>query len=560
MLGEFLEHWLAGTNFCAVESDRLRRGGVSPADTLICDQATTPRMTPSRLLLTLILTLTPALAWGQGLGPQPEPKRLGRGDNEVFRWLLHRHGLKPLTNNELSEARWRSSSELVVIVFGSWNNSFPGGQHLPQWITGVMGNGGAVLVASDQASTLSPGSGLPPILFNTRRVVTPQPIGEWLVLNRNPIESFMVPFDAPPGGGNEWKLFGGEEPLRRVVTELPASITVQKGGPITPLAGYPWNSVFQGTLTPIPPDHVFAVGASRKAAWSDRHFSFLALADQAVFLNGQMVARDENEVPTDNLEFADRTVRYLTDSGNGGKRTKCLFIENGKVVGDYDRLTQLLRPPLPPLPKPDWGKLQPKLVDFGNQILNQVQEKDIPNQLVVGKNPEAPRSWFRAFVGFLLTIAGIWAALALMRRVWGARGPTDVAGAPPGGRPPPPPDGAAGVFGRRGKELATRDNLLEPARAACRDLFDLVGRPPEPGPRLPKVTITDEVRKPETLRQALRELWAVAYGRPTPVTAIQWAALEPLLKRALTAHRDRKWRFVEADAWPDVSTRPRGEA
>ena len=28
-------------------------------------------------------------------------------------------------------------------------------------------------------------------------------------------------------------------------------------------------------------------------------------------------------------------------------------------------------------------KLQPKLVDMGNQILDKVQEKDIPNQLVV---------------------------------------------------------------------------------------------------------------------------------------------------------------------------------
>ena len=32
-----------------------------------------------------------------------------------------------------------------------------------------------------------------------------------------------------------------------------------------------------------------------------------------------------------------------------------------------------------------------------------------------------------------------------------------------------------------------------------------------------------------------------------------------LLARALAAHRDGKWRFVEAEAWPDVSTRSRGE-
>jgi hypothetical protein len=73
------------------------------------------------------------------------------------------------------------------------------------------------------------------------------------------------------------------------------------------------------------------------------------------------------------------------------------------------------------------------------------------------------------------------------------------------------------------------------------------------------VVISDAVRKPDTLRQALRDIWAVAYGRPAAVTAVRWAALEPLLGRALAAHREAKWRFVEAEAWPDVTTRSRGE-
>jgi hypothetical protein len=199
-------------------------------------------------------------------------------------------------------------------------------------------------------------------------------------------------------------------------------------------------------------------------------------------------------------------------------------------------------------------------VDFGNQILDKVQENDIPNRLVTGRDPDAPGSWLRTLLGVLAVFVAVWAVIWLVRRVWGARQPTDIAPAPPGGRPPPPPDGAPGVFGRRGRELAARDNLLEPARAACRTFFDTVGRPPDPGPRLPKVVISDVVRRPETLRQALRDLWGVAYGRPTPVTAVRWAVLEPLIGRALAAHRDGKWRFVEAEAWPDVSTRPRGEA
>jgi hypothetical protein len=517
-----------------------------------------------RLLLTLLLALVPATACGQPLEmrePQ-EPQRIRRTGTEVFRWLLHRAGLKPMTDGELSDAiRRRQLSDTVVILMVSWNNAFPGGQHVPLWVTAAVENGGAVMVVTDQSTSLSPGGGLPHIFFNGSRVFTPQPaVGPWLVLNQNEIEQFAVPFDPPAGGGPEWELFGGDRPLRRVVNELPATLAGLKGSTLTPLAGFPPNARFRdGRGLVAPTDNVFVAGVAGRHPRTQRGYRFLAVADPAVFHNGQMVASDQNG-PTDNLEFADRAVRFLTEEGGVKQRTKCLLIEENRIERDYDKLNQMLRPPLPPLPKVDWEKLQPKLVDLGNQILDKVQENDIPNKLVAGKNPDEPRSWFRALLGVLLTMAALWAAFALVRRVWGAREPTDLATAPPGGRPPPPPDGAAGVFGRRGKELATRDNLLEPARAACRDFFDTVGRPPEPGPRLPKVVISDVVRKPDTLRNALRDLWAVAYGRPAPVTAMRWAALEPLLGRALTAHRDGKWRFVEADAWPDVSTRSRGEA
>ncbi len=479
----------------------------------------------------------------------------------MFRWLLDRAGLKPLTDTEQSRVILRRDfGDTVVVLFGRWNNAFPAGQHIPLWVTAAVENGGAVLVATSEATSLTPGGSLPHIRFAGTRVYTPRPpVGPWLVLNQNEVEQFAVPFDPPIGGGPEWELFGGERPLRRVVNELPSALFGLRGTTLKPLAGFPPNAQFRGgpgfvTQT----DSVFAAGAAARHPRTFRDFRFLAVADEAVFHNAQMVAGDEAG-PTDNLEFADRAIRFLTEEDGRQQRTKCLLVVNGEVVRNYDELNQMLRPPLPPLPKLDWAKVQPKLVDLGNHLLDKVQENNIPNQVLAGKNPDAPRSWYRYLLGVVLTLAGIWAAMKLVRRVWGAREPTDLAGAPPGGRPPPPPDGATGVFGRRGKELATRDNLLEPARAACRDFFDSVGRPPEPGPRLPKVVISDVVRKPETLRQALRDIWAVAYGRPTPVSAMRWAALEPLLARALAAHRDGKWRFVEAEAWPDVSTRSRGE-
>ncbi|WP_145240560.1 hypothetical protein [Urbifossiella limnaea] len=484
----------------------------------------------------------------------------------MFRWLVDRGGLKPMTDSELVlVTRQQQYSDTVVIVFGSWNSNAgwqpqPGGQPISTWVSNASQFGGAVLVANDTFQSVSFG-GRQPVQFSGQRVITPQPgVGEWLVLNRNEIEQFAVPAVRPPGAaGPEWELLGGDRPLPRVVTELPGTLSNLKGSGLTPLAGFPWNAQFRNTRALVSgTSDAFIAGASRHPQ-TGRPCRLIAVADHAVYLNGQLLAA-EGGVATDNLEFADRTVKFLTGGNGDEKRTKCLLVVDGVVVRDYGELNQLLRPPPPPLPKPDWEKLQPKLVDLGNQLIDKFQENDFLNRAVVGKNPDEPRSQLRTLLGLLLTAACLWAAMSLVRRVLGAREPTDLNAAPPGGRPPPPPGGAAGVFGRRSKELATRDNLLEPARAACRDFFDTVGRPPEPGPRLPKVVITDVVRKPETLRQALRDLWAVAFGRPAPVTAVRWAALEPLLARALAAHREKKWRFVEAEAWPDVSTRSRGEA
>lgn len=525
-----------------------------------------------RLLLTLFVALLPATALGQldVEPPRQQPKRISRKGTEMFRWLLDRAELKPMTDAELMNAFNRNPPdfrETVVIVIGPWdfiNNEsgreFPGNRQVSHWMTTAAQNGGAVLVAYDanplENAHVQFGGAFPPVQFSGRRVYTPQPLDgeEWRVLNGDQQAVFGVPLQPPPGrGGPEWDLLGGDRPLTRVVTEYPGTVAGLRNTKVSPLAAFPPNSVFNDRRPVAGNDDCMIAGVASSHPWTGRRFRFLAVADHAVFMNAQMVG------PTDNLEFADRAIRFLSEEPGQNTRKKCLLVVNGKVQRNYDELNQLLRPPLPPLPKVDWAKLQPKLVDLGNHLIDQAQEKDIPNQLFTGKNPDAPRSWYRIFVGLLLTIAAIWAAKTLVRRVWGAREPTDLAGAPPGGRPPPPPDGAAGVFGRRGKELTTRDNLLEPARAACRDFFDTVGRPPEPGPRLPKVVITDVVRKPDTLRQALRDIWAVAYGRPHPVTAMRWAALEPLLARALAAHRDHKWRFVEAEAWPDVSTRPRGE-
>jgi hypothetical protein len=529
-------------------------------------------MTAPRLILTLAVALAPAAALAQppggmpgmpgmpGFGPPPT-RTLSYEGYEVFRWLLHRAQLTPLTDDEIRRGP-RGQSDYVVIVLGSPNTWLwtPGGQQNPgAWIDGALTRGGAVLVANDQPATLSLNAAQigQPLQFSGFRVSA----GDAPRFAGRDDSPFADPVVEPLLPEPEWKLFGGDAPLERVATLNPGSIVRPQGRGKLPrvLAGFAPGTKLGGPFGQrVGDQYVFAVGQSEDRPANGMPFRSLALADQAVFQNGLMVSHDENGL-TDNLEFAERAVGYLTESP-GKKRTKCLLIANGQVVGNYDELNRLLRPPLP-LPKlPPWEHLEPKLVDLGNQIVDRVQENDTFHKAVMQTQPDRPGSMWRYLLAGLLFVAALWALISLVRRVWGARQPTDLAPPPPGGRPPPPPDGAAGVFGRRGRELAGRDNLLEPARASCRDFFDQIGGPPDPGPRLPKVVISDVVRKPDTLRQALRDLWAVAYGRPVPVTAMRWAALEPLIPRALAAHRAGKWRFVEAEDWRDPPGRPRGEA
>jgi hypothetical protein len=218
------------------------------------------------------------------------------------------------------------------------------------------------------------------------------------------------------------------------------------------------------------------------------------------------------------------------------------------VVTEFSTLKSLMRPQLPPIPKPDFGKLQDKLVDAGNQILDKLQENNTHNRLLLGDRPETQGRRLRDLLLVLLVPASVWAVCFLLRRVWKARQPTDTPAPPPGGLPPPPKGArSGGVFDRRQRELARRNNVYEPVRAAVREMFLAAGATPDAGPRLPKVVISDAVRRADTLRDALRDLWKIAFGRPAVVTAQHWRVLEPLFERVHKAHADGKWRFVVAD-------------
>ena len=60
--------------------------------------------------------------------------------------------------------------------------------------------------------------------------------------------------------------------------------------------------------------------------------------------------------------------------------------------------------------------------------------------------------------------------------------------------------------------------------------------------------ISKAVRKPESLRKAIKDFWKLAYGPPEVLTVNRWREMEPYFQRLQQAHADGKWQFESAEA------------
>jgi hypothetical protein len=494
-----------------------------------------------------VLLLAPVPGFAQRGGPLEDarqPAGVSGDGTEVFRWLLDRAGVTPVQPWELRDLDF---GNVIVIVLGDpaphrtiqWRSP-------EDWATHAVKRGGAALVATDSAHVFA--NEFP---FSRDRRNRPYTVAGIKVQGDDrgylgrPNCPFAVPRARPPAAGPEWGLFDG---LTRVATNAPSFFTLplpQAGAPHV-LAGFPDGCSFVDAFREDDPaDFPLAVGRSGSHPESGERYRFLALADSSVFINEMMVPVRPGDGPPDNLLFATRVVSFLSEEGGEQARKRCLFIQNGEVIGSFDDLNGLLRPPPPPIPLPSLDKLQPKLVDAGNQILDRLQTNNAHNTALLGRTPERQARRLRDVMTGLLVVVCIYSAWFVLRRVWGARQPTDVPPPPPGGKPPTAPGvPQPGVFDRRQQELLRRNNVYDPVRVAVREMFAAAGAPAAAGPKLPKVVISDVVRRPDTLRAALAELWKIGYGRPRAVTAQRWAVLEPLFGRARQAHADGKWRFV----------------
>ena len=482
-----------------------------------------------------------------------QPVQIPGGGTELFRALLDREGIQPVTARELGNMRM-GEDDLIVIVIGA-SHSVDGWHDPLTWARLAVQANGAALVASDNGFTLHE-AGVQNLQFENRIA---RFNGNTLIANVQDCYGsltdcpFAVPVspdeldNGPKKPGRVWGLFRG---LNRLATNQPTYIeelAAYRGEYQYPLARLPKSSrhPFGGRFQEPP---LFAVGGDGRDQPGAPGYAFLAVADSSVFIN-QMLLPGPNNPPNDNLDFTLRTIDYL--QGPGKHRKRCAFFENGKLVEKFDGLrgaTAKQKPKIPPEAMPSLprliGRNQERLVQILDEKADQLQSSDFMHQALVGKTgSEKERTHTAEWAEGAAVLASIAIGFMLLRRTISARQPLDV--------PPAPNTGAGaaatgppGVFERRQKELVRRNNLYEPVRNAMREFFDAAGAPPNPGPRLPPLEITDAVRKPGSLRQAIRDMWRIAYGPPVPISAQRWFELEPYFERLRQAHADGKWRFV----------------
>jgi hypothetical protein len=497
------------------------------------------------LLSVALLVQSPASA--QGVVSKPVTEELGKsqfaGDGtELFRALLKLKGIRPVKEEEIN-AQTSRHDDLIVIILGNASQvHFGPGLTSLIFAQNTMRDGGAVLIASNGPLTFAHGNQI--VHFSGEHVECSDPKSIlWGNVKDCP---FVVPL---PGAGknvsnsqaNARKLFGGDgtnlQFLNRVASGSPSYIQISKndklGGlerPLEPLAGFPLRcSLDNRSIHPLPVDALFAVGGEREGIV--RTNAFLAMASRRVF--GNLLLWDENP---ENLELCGRVIEYL--KGPEPHRTRCAFFENGHLITNFDDLSPTFADnQSPPIPQPNIGAIQDKLVDMGNGLLDKLQTENVLNNLL---SPFRER-----ILSVLLILAAIAACRFLFWRALTSAKPSNIPAAP---KIAAAFSGPPGVFDRRQKELLRRNNIYEPVRDLIRGFFATTGMSGEHGPFLPKVKISGAVRNPDSLRIALKDFWRLAFGTPQIMTVKRWEELELYFDRLRQAHADGKWRFFSSSS------------
>ncbi len=272
----------------------------------------------------------------------------------------------------------------------------------------------------------------------------------------------------------------------------------------------------------------------------------MVYADRAMFENEFMVAADANGTRTDNFLYAFLVTRYLAGRmKDNGAPLECLFIEDGIVNGDFDRVGFVERPEmnLPPGAIPPIPPL-PVLIDFalekGGELVAQAEDRDIPNVFQQRDTENRFQNAVLTAVAVVLAVLFVRYALA---RGWGSRHAPSLAP-----RVRIDPD-RGGFIPERRYSILESGNLHEPMRDHLRLLFAAWGAEGDLAAGLPPLKTDRPTRPIRRIGGDLFRLWSIAYGPDRiPVSPDDLEELEDMISELSKAHEFGVWRFAGGTA------------
>ncbi len=465
-------------------------------------------------------------------------------ESQLFRGLLHFRKIEP--ESVANIRRGYDYRNLIVVVVGD-----PGEGRIAEICRTALGSGGAVLISSKFVTNLSsyyPSPNAISIPGNEVGYRTATPDGG--------VEGFKIDNAFAPEQPNalDRRLMGG--PLGNLASEMQLTEGIESIRVFDPsyIQSERLPKELKRLLFRHSPESLVNEGArlvkvgvkTRSFAYagageSNNPFRTVLLASSNIFTNRMLYTSGHEVNPTDNLKFADRTVQWLQD-GAGTPRTKCLFVENGRIIEKFDDFEFSSIPigpeiPSPPIPSidPFDPELQKMLVDKGNSLIDEAQRNNVFNKALTGE-PDKKAIVYR-LLGVLIGL--VLFALLIVKPLFARFGPAF--------RPIPKnpnllgPDVELGSVAHRKMELLKTANYGPVVRGYIRELFAERGLPKDfAGDTLPALEFA--VPKPDYLRKALATLWA-EQARIKPLSYARWTELEPLLASVRAAANDDAWRF-----------------
>lgn len=508
----------------------------------------------TRLLLSVAAVLSVAvLAVAQpvrrdgGRAPFIPPKD---GNFDLFRALLHFHGVRPLDEDDLRRIRAGDYKDVIVVVIGSGNAN--------RWVEPVartaLNNGGAVLVAADQfldVSSYLPGSQPGSLMVAGSTVSVRNEQSNYFQDRGFPCPLPVAPDERPNAAH---RLFAPlpsapDTPLR-LVTNWPSYLdVVRRPFSVThTVAEWPPNSSVGGMNSGQQrwPFAMAGAGGERNP------YRALVLADPDVLSNKMLYSSglpDHRGAPH-NWAFANRLVTdFLRD---GHARTKCLFVENGQVRTDFDRvelkaIQSMSAMPQIPIPNPLDRRVQAKFAELIDNGIANVEDRTLIDNALTGPPSDPTQRRYQLTLIVMASAAGVVLVFLMVRRLFAARHKRNLV--------PAPTDPlflgdetALGSFGQRRAELLRGTDFRAPVVHSLRELLAERGLPAGYARRrLPPMdfrTRGDRAR----LENGILDLWDVARDEALPLPYSEWKDREPILAEVHAAAVANRWRFAPTPA------------